>query len=72
MSTCRSCGADLLWGATKNGKRIPLDVTPAIDGNLELDGKSVRYVTPDANALGTRYKSHFSTCPGAAVHRSKR
>ena len=71
MSTCRSCGAELLWGETKNGKRIPLDVTTAIDGNLELDGRSVRHVTPDANALGNRYKSHFVTCPGAAAHRSK-
>lgn len=31
-STCSSCGASIVWGVTRNGKRMPLDahpVTPA-------------------------------------------
>lgn len=72
MSSCRSCGAPLLWAETKGGKRIPLDVEPSIKGNLELSGSSVRYVTPDVNASPLRYLSHFVTCPGAASHRSKK
>ena len=71
MSKCASCGAELRWAETKNGKRIPLDVEPVINGNLELDGNTVRYVTPDANAVPMRYRSHFVGCPGAGPHRRK-
>ncbi len=28
MSTCRGCGAEILWGLTANGARIPLDPKP--------------------------------------------
>ena len=26
MSTCRSCGAEIIWAITEAGKRIPLEV----------------------------------------------
>ena len=48
---------------------MPLDATPTIDGNLELRAGVAHYVTPDANAVPMRHRSHFSTCPQAAQHR---
>lgn len=61
MSTCRGCGADLVWGVTPDGKRIPLDPRPPVyrTGTLLPDG-GVR-CERDREALC----SHFATCPKA-------
>jgi hypothetical protein len=70
-TTCRSCGAEILWAATEKGRRIPLDAKP-----------EKRFVTapcdPDAagaSELHVRvedtYVSHFATCPHADQHRRK-
>lgn len=69
---CNSCGADIFWVRTKNGARMPLDAMPALDGNLELRGNVAVFVTPDANAVESRYKSHFATCPNASQHRKRK
>lgn len=36
MSYRRSCGANILWAETEKGKRIPIDPTPVVDGNMRL------------------------------------
>jgi len=72
MTRCRSCGAPILWAKTAKGKAIPLDPEPSQVGNIELDGQTARYVSPDMNALGRRYVSHFSTCPAASEHRRRK
>lgn len=28
METCRSCGAEIVWGRTNNGKAMPIDPEP--------------------------------------------
>lgn len=33
-TTCASCGAQIFFGLTGKGKRIPVDVEPTADGNL--------------------------------------
>ena len=33
---CRSCGAQIFWAVTANGKRMPLDAQPHPEGNLVL------------------------------------
>lgn len=32
MSTCRSCGAQVVWEQTASGKKMPMDVEPGPDG----------------------------------------
>lgn len=58
-SKCRSCGAEIVWALTANGKRAPFDAKPItttplkpIDSHEYLAGVSVR-----------GYVSHFVTCP---------
>lgn len=36
MSTCRSCGEPITWAITANGKRMPLDAEPSMEGNVVL------------------------------------
>jgi len=65
-STCRSCGAPIIWAFTKEGRRIPVDYLPTPGGNLELTENGpiygVTYVDPSSEPL---YRSHFSTCKDA-------
>lgn len=71
---CRSCGAELIWTVTANGKRMPVDIAPREDGNILLteypDGlMTAEYVKPtlfeewDVPAPEPRrHLSHFRTC----------
>lgn len=61
-ATCRGCGRRIVWGMTVDGKKIPLDPTPAIyqfidDGSM---GPTVQRAVPN-----TFMVSHFSTCSQA-------
>ena len=52
---CKGCGAQIVWGETAEGKKIPLDPKPPVYrfnefGKLEKVDASV---------------SHFATCPKA-------
>lgn len=82
MSTCRSCGAPIIWATVaKTGKRMPLDATPNPDsGNVLLhpDGtcrvvtnQSIRLAVDDVEAAGTWHTTHFATCPDADKHRRR-
>lgn len=77
MSVCKSCGATIRWAVTaKNGRRIPLDPEPSLDGNLvevasDSPGPVVAKVAADAVAY-PRYTSHFATCAFAAHHRKRK
>lgn len=83
MSTCRSCGAEIVWATVRSsGKKMPLDATATPDGNVWLhpDGFCDISATPsgdlfagDSPATGvTRHTSHFATCPDADTHRKAR
>ncbi len=79
MTTCRSCGAPIRWAKTAAGKRMPLDVEPTRDGNVQLGwvgGEQVAIVlTREADRAGCLvdgiplYLSHFVTCPDSAALR---
>jgi len=66
MSSCKSCGARIIWAITRSGKRMPLDemctrvwIVEGRDGEIHtrpIDG----------------HKPHFATCPNADQHRKKR
>ncbi len=80
MAHCESCQAAVVWAVTTKGKRIPVDPTPAAAGNIRLTtdtppvaevvGSAIDLLNPDDD--GTRYTSHFATCPHAGVHRKGR
>jgi hypothetical protein len=84
VSACRSCRAEIWWAETLAGKRIPVDAEPAPDGNVVLlreghgEAPPVVRVTSQAQAdtlipdVGTRYVSHYATCPQAAEWRKRR
>lgn len=76
MSRCRSCPAEIRWAVTAQGNRIPLDVEAVSDGNLALladtEPPIALVIAPGEQLLaddGTRYVSHFATCPNADQHR---
>ncbi len=79
ITTCKSCGARILWALTATGKRMPIDSEPSEKGTLFLVGLAAidhRSTLEDARQArekaAPRYTSHFATCPAAAVHRRKR
>jgi hypothetical protein len=82
VSACRSCGAEIWWAYTAQGRRVPLDADPTPSGNLyvvdvpdtPVEDPFVAVVTkyrqPPAGA--PLYQSHFASCPQAAQHRRPR
>lgn len=71
-SRCRSCNQPVIWAlTTANQKRMPVDPTPVLGGNVVLtSGPTARVLTAEETerrrALGsTAWTSHFTTCPQA-------
>jgi hypothetical protein len=72
MARCASCGAGLRWVTLFSGKRMPLDVEPHEDGNIDVDGEGVGHVVKEGERHpGSRplYRSHFASCKFASRHR---
>lgn len=78
ISWCRSCNAKVIWGYTKNSKRMCVDADPIVGGNVVLttgnDGPNVTVLTAaettQRKERGDKvYVSHFTTCPNAGSHR---
>lgn len=66
-ATCKSCGAEIIWAVTANGKRMPLDAKHS--SGFTIEGiADAREGTP-LIASSRVYISHFATCPNAAEHR---
>lgn len=87
FSTCRSCGASIIWATTLKGKAMPCDALPHATGEFYLfrrpaiDGQFVQAIfhktshksVENAKRRGwPKYNSHFSTCPNAGQHRKSR
>ena len=78
MSVCQGCKAEIVWALTSAGKSMPLDPEPHPDGNVEAmqdqDGRwHVIAVHPGPDLFGgTRYHSHFTTCPKADDFKRKK
>lgn len=73
---CRTCNAEIVWALTTNGRRIPLDVSPASNGNVALkpDGTCEVYSAAQLASAQPRTPlrlSHFATCPDAHQHRRR-
>lgn len=69
---CRRCGAEMLWGVTAKGKRMPIDLEPREDGNLAVYRDHAQTLRVRVLAAGEapqayerRGMAHFATCPGA-------
>lgn len=64
-ATCRSCGADMIWAQTPNGRDMPLDAKPLKSVcQIARDGDTVEIIR-----MHDAYVSHFATCPNADKHR---
>lgn len=75
---CSSCGRPIRWAAMSSGKLNPLDADPVPDGNvaahLDDDGNlRARVLKKDEQPLAheRRGRSHFTSCPNAALHRRR-
>lgn len=76
-SECRSCKAPILWAESfRTGKKMPIDASPTMDGNLILAYRKSenRLFLESFGGEGVhhgrlRYTSHFQTCPDRKEHR---
>lgn len=75
---CRSCKALVLWVQwATSGKRMPIDVTPHLIGNVVVAFRRAENLMiaetfdPKRHDGRNRYISHFTTCPQATQHRRK-
>ena len=78
-TTCRSCGAPIVFITSTKGRRVPCDAQ-AVKFRRFLGGPD-KVVTPNGEVLTgkisedgneTGYISHFATCPNANAHRKRR
>lgn len=76
-SSCRSCGAPIVWATTEAGRLSPLDFHDVPDGNVIVDRVEsgpagdivhVRTLKKGEETEALRYVSHFATCPNAKQH----
>ncbi len=63
-SVCRGCGLQILWGQTKDGKKVPLD--PRAPIYQVIKGDEIARVETGL------YVSHFATCPEAYKKKGER
>lgn len=81
MAKCKSCGADIVWIKTVNGKSMPCNACQVVykqckDGKQTIimpNGETIKgNITDDSNnATGIGYIPHWATCPTANQHRKK-
>jgi len=76
-SSCRSCGAPIIWAITVNGKPQPFDAMPHEDGNALLEERNItrdghvhvelhaRSSDPLFDAGKPIYMPHHATCEHA-------
>ena len=75
-TTCKSCGASIVWIETDAGKPMPLDAEPSPTGTVMLDETGRRGSVCKGDDLercrteGVPLRvSHFATCAQASQHR---
>lgn len=65
-STCRSCGANIIWAYTQGGKHMPLDAEPTArvgPGVFVMRGTTCIEYEMTTHGYEQRYLNHFATCP---------
>lgn len=82
MSTCKACGAQIIFIKTVGGKTIPCDAQEV--AYIQKAGGSMKIVTPNGEvisaekpedpqkATGIGYISHFATCTNPDFFRKPR
>lgn len=76
--TCQSCGQEITWRITTDGRRIPLDPLAHPEGIVRmLDGGTCRILSKvnaaEARANGAQlWMPHHATCPTVERHRVPR
>jgi hypothetical protein len=68
-STCRGCGASIIWVRTPSGKTMPLDDRSVTLWVVDPDG--AQSGSPTARPIQAR-ASHFAACPQADAFRRPR
>lgn len=73
---CRTCGATVFWGQTKNGKQMPVDWGSNPFGTIRVvvpadPREPVQLEVVGKDPTEPRYTSHFATCPQANLHRKQ-
>lgn len=74
-SYCKSCGAEIEWVKTSNGKSMPVDKIPSQDGNIMVRPSGVAEVLSQRDRRMVRtllHTSHFASCPHAKQHRKEK
>ena len=69
IGVCRSCGAQVRWCVTANGKNMPIDATPVSVFRIVTDLEGIDRLEHVSDRV---YQSHFATCPNAEQHRRGR
>lgn len=64
---CRGCGKPVVWGETKDGKKIPLDPTPPVYKQFidEFNNVWLERCFSELTRRPTAMVSHFATCKAA-------
>ena len=74
MSKCISCGEEIIWATTKNGKKMPVNAKS--EKRIILNKNNLieffEYDSQYKMTIVDTYTSHFQTCPMAHHHRSKK
>jgi hypothetical protein len=79
-TTCRSCGATIVWAETVSGVSMPVDAAPHPEGNVQLLQPDDPRSPPFATVYGKRKRPppgaelrmpHHSTCPDAEQWRRR-
>lgn len=71
---CQSCGAAVLWKVTTDGRRVPVDPSPAPLGVVRVTRGHAQFLSKDAAAAARAegehlYLPHHSSCPSVERHR---
>ena len=85
-STCRGCGAEVIWIRTAAGFRMPVDAEPVWireehggntfvkkDGTIAFGRKiGDAYEAEEGDNLAEVFESHFATCPVGGQFRNRK
>ena len=85
FSTCKSCGAPIMWLKTDKGKWMPVDIKTeqfypdpvGAKTYIMNDGHTMRGTPAPKDkevlpCVASGNVSHFATCPNASQHRRRR
>ncbi|MBQ2641743.1 MAG: hypothetical protein IJG15_07080 [Lachnospiraceae bacterium] len=84
MSRCKSCGAEIIWIRTRQGKSMPVDTKTerfypdphgtrlyVMNDGHTMTGTPVQEGEQPVEGIASGHTSHFATCPHAKKHRKR-